>query len=150
MRAVICGAGVAGLTLASQLGRSGWDVLILEREAGPTEGGYLVDLASEGLLAAERMGLLRTLRQTSEQISRVCWVDGAGNTIANVKIRERGFSRGSGATKVLRGDLERVLLESLPSSVEVRFGFDVAEVRTPSGRVELTLRPRGQSTADLL
>jgi 2-polyprenyl-6-methoxyphenol hydroxylase-like FAD-dependent oxidoreductase len=63
MRAVICGAGVAGLTLASQLGRAGWEVVILERESGPADGGYLVDLVGEGLRAAKRMGLFRVLRE---------------------------------------------------------------------------------------
>lgn len=59
-------------------------------------------------------------------------------------------SRGVTSLKMLRGDLERVLLKSLPPSVDVRFGFDVAEVRTPSDRVELSLRPGGHLTADLL
>jgi 2-polyprenyl-6-methoxyphenol hydroxylase-like FAD-dependent oxidoreductase len=51
---------------------------------------------------------------------------------------------------MLRGDLECALLQNLPRSVDLRFGFDVAEVRTPPGCVELTLRPGGSLTADLL
>jgi 2-polyprenyl-6-methoxyphenol hydroxylase-like FAD-dependent oxidoreductase len=55
MRAVICGAGVAGLTLATQLGHAGWDVIVLERGSGPLCDGFLVELAHEGYLPAERM-----------------------------------------------------------------------------------------------
>jgi 2-polyprenyl-6-methoxyphenol hydroxylase-like FAD-dependent oxidoreductase len=150
MRAVICGAGVAGLTLASELGRAGWKVVLLDRESGPADGGYLVDLTGEGLLAAQRMFLLPALRDTAQPVSRVCWVDGTGKIIANVGIEGAGSSRGIGALKILRGDLERVLLQNLPPSVDLRFGFDVAEMRTPPGRVELTLRPGGRLTADLL
>jgi 2-polyprenyl-6-methoxyphenol hydroxylase-like FAD-dependent oxidoreductase len=144
VRAVICGAGVAGLSLATQLARAGWEVVLLERDAGPCDGGYLVDIAGEGLMAAERLGLVRVLRERAEQVSRVCWVDASGNTIANVD------SEGDGALKMLRGDLEQALLENLPPSVDLRFGFDVSEVRTPEGRVEVTLRPGGKLTADLL
>jgi 2-polyprenyl-6-methoxyphenol hydroxylase-like FAD-dependent oxidoreductase len=76
-------------------------------------------------------------------------VDAAGNSIADVDVPVQIRSQ-RGALKVLRGDLERVLLRALPSNVEVRFGFDVAEIRTPPGRVELTLRPGGSVEADLL
>lgn len=146
MRAVICGAGVAGLSLATQLARAGWDVVLLERDVGPGEGGYLVDISGEGLLAAEHMGVLPLLRERAEQVSRVCWVDGSGNRIANVDVDTDGLS----ALKMLRGDLEQALLENLPPSVDLRFGFDVREVRTPEGRIEVTLRPGGTLTADLL
>lgn len=149
MRAVICGAGVAGLTLASQLGQSGWDVLVLEREPAPAAGTYLVDLADDALVVADRIGVLPELREIGERTSRVRWVDGAGRAIADVDVPVEIRAQ-RGALKVLRGDLERVLLRALPANVEVRFGFDVAQIRTPPGRVELTLGPGGQVNADLL
>jgi 2-polyprenyl-6-methoxyphenol hydroxylase-like FAD-dependent oxidoreductase len=150
MRAVICGAGVAGLTLATQLGRAGWDVVVLDRECGPATGGYLVDLSGEGLLAAQRLGLMSAVRETAQPVSRVCWVNGTGETIASIDIDTADPSRGASGLKLLRGDLEQALLQSLSPSVDLRFGFDVAEVRTPPGQVELTLRPGGRLTADLL
>lgn len=55
MRAVICGAGVDGLTPASQLAKSGWDVLLLERESAPKTGAFLTDLADDGPAAGERV-----------------------------------------------------------------------------------------------
>jgi 2-polyprenyl-6-methoxyphenol hydroxylase-like FAD-dependent oxidoreductase len=149
MRAVICGAGVAGLTLASQLSQSGWDVLILEREGAPAAGAFLVDLADDGLAAAERIGVLSKLREVGECITRVRWVDGRGSSIADVNVPMEVRSQ-RGTLKVLRTDLERVLLEALPSNVEVRFGFDVSDIRTPLGSVEMALRPSGHTKADLL
>lgn len=149
MRAVICGAGVAGLTLASQLAQSGWDVLVLEREPAPARGTFLVDLADDALVVAERIGVLPQLREVGERITRVRWVDGSGRPIADIDVPAEVRAQ-RGALKVLRGDLERALLNALPSNVEVRFGFDVAEIRNPPGSVELTLRPSGHMTADLL
>jgi 2-polyprenyl-6-methoxyphenol hydroxylase-like FAD-dependent oxidoreductase len=35
MKAVICGAGIAGLTLAHQLAAQGWEVTLLEQASGP-------------------------------------------------------------------------------------------------------------------
>jgi 2-polyprenyl-6-methoxyphenol hydroxylase-like FAD-dependent oxidoreductase len=149
MKAVICGAGVAGLTLATQLGRGGWQVIVLERECGPTSSGYLVDLAGKGLAAAERLGLLPQLKEAGKLVDSVRWVDERGRQIAEVDLQEppRSYLRG---LKILRGDLERILLEGLPSNVEVRFGFDVAGIRTPTDSVEVELRPTGHITADVL
>jgi 2-polyprenyl-6-methoxyphenol hydroxylase-like FAD-dependent oxidoreductase len=138
------------LTLASQLSRAGWQVVLLEQESGPAEGGYLVDLTGEGLLAAQRMGLLTELRETAQPVSRVCWADETGKVIANLDVEAPDSPRGISTLKMLRGDLERVLLQNLPASVDLRFGFDVAEVRTPPGRIELALRPGGHLTADVL
>ena len=42
MRAMVCGAGIAGLTTAGLLARSGWDVDLVEHAAGP-RGGYMMD-----------------------------------------------------------------------------------------------------------
>jgi 2-polyprenyl-6-methoxyphenol hydroxylase-like FAD-dependent oxidoreductase len=149
MKAIICGAGVAGLTLAAQLGRGGWQVTVLERECGPAGSGYLVDVAGKGLAAAERLGLLPRLQEAGKLVDRVRWVDERGRQIANVDLQgpSRSYTRG---WKILRDDLERILLESLPSNVEVRFGFDVAAIRTPAERVEVSLRPAGQIHADVL
>lgn len=35
MKALICGAGISGLTLAGRLGHHGWDVLLVEQAPGP-------------------------------------------------------------------------------------------------------------------
>ena len=149
MRAVICGAGVAGLTLASELGKSGWDVLLLERESAPKTGAFLVDLADDGLAAAERMGVLPKLRELGERITRVRWLNGAGSPIADIEVPIPIRSQ-RGALKILRSDLERVLLDELPANVEVRFGFDVTQIRVPPGGVGIALTPNGHMRADLL
>ena len=41
MRVIICGAGIAGLSLAWWLARDGWDVLIVERAPGLRDEGAL-------------------------------------------------------------------------------------------------------------
>src|SRR3954462_15333257 len=126
MRAVICGAGVAGLTLAAQLGRAGWDVVLLDPGTGPVNGDYLIDLGSEGLAAADQMGVLPAVREGAQPVSRICWVYEAGSVVANVNVDTDESSKGIGTLKMLRGDLECALLQNLPRSVDLRFGFDVA------------------------
>jgi len=149
MKAVISGAGVAGLTLAAQLGNGGWDVIVVERDPAPSRSNYLVDLEGQGLVAAGRLGLMTRLLELGERVSRVCWVNDKGGQIAELDLTENARAHHQGI-KILRGDLERALLESLPQSVEVRFGFDVSQIRTPADGVDITLRPGGLLKADVL
>jgi 2-polyprenyl-6-methoxyphenol hydroxylase-like FAD-dependent oxidoreductase len=44
MRALICGAGIAGLTLTRRLGAMSWDVDLVERALSLRDEGYLIDV----------------------------------------------------------------------------------------------------------
>ena len=48
MKVVICGAGIAGLTLGWWLARDGWDVVIIEKAAAVRDEGYMIDFMSSG------------------------------------------------------------------------------------------------------
>jgi 2-polyprenyl-6-methoxyphenol hydroxylase-like FAD-dependent oxidoreductase len=76
--AVVCGAGIAGLTVAGELARAGWAVTVLERSPARREHGYLVDFFGPGFDAAEEMGLLPRLRELAHDVDVVCFVDGSG------------------------------------------------------------------------
>jgi 2-polyprenyl-6-methoxyphenol hydroxylase-like FAD-dependent oxidoreductase len=150
MRAVICGAGVAGLTLASRLGQFGCDVLLIEPASVPKPGEYVVDITDEGLSAAGYLGVRPRLNEHRVDVSRVRWLDSGGRGIARVDLGKRSAPRSGDSVKILRGELERVLLEQLPPSVETRFGYDIAEVRALENSVEIELSQGGCEHADLL
>lgn len=59
MKAVVCGAGIAGLALARQLSTRGWDVVVVEKAPGPRTQGYMIDFFGAGYDAAEAMGSCR-------------------------------------------------------------------------------------------
>lgn len=61
MKVAICGAGIAGLTLAWWLSRAGHDVVVFERAPRLRTGGYMLDFFRSGWEVAERMGLLPAL-----------------------------------------------------------------------------------------
>ncbi len=150
MRAVVCGAGIAGLTLAWWLERDGWEVVLVERAAGPRDEGYMIDFFGSGYDVADRMGLLPRLRDIQTSITRVCYVDPAG--------RGRGWfdyaavvgGLGGRAFTFLRGDLERVLYEALDGRVPVRYRTTVEAVTPRAGSVTVTLSDGTVEEADLL
>ncbi|MBV8933408.1 MAG: FAD-dependent monooxygenase, partial [Kutzneria sp.] len=59
---LICGAGIAGTTLAYWLSRSGLKPTVVEHAPAPRPGGQAVDLRGAGRIVVERMGLLGRVR----------------------------------------------------------------------------------------
>jgi 2-polyprenyl-6-methoxyphenol hydroxylase-like FAD-dependent oxidoreductase len=72
---IICGAGIAGLTLAWWLQRDGWHVEIVEHAPGPSAGGYMIDFFGSGYDVAEPMGLLPQLRKVHTTIEELTYVN---------------------------------------------------------------------------
>lgn len=149
MHAVICGAGVTGLALAAQLGRSGWKVVILT-SAQSSGGGFLVKLCDEGLDAARRLGLMPYLMEHREPVVGLHWIDRFGRTIAHTAARQSRHRDPSDCITVLRRNLEQGLLAQMPDNVEVRSGCNVTALRTPRGGVEIVLGTGETLRADLM
>ncbi|MDL5158816.1 FAD-dependent oxidoreductase [Actinomycetospora termitidis] len=131
-RALVVGAGIAGLAAATSLHRAGWRVTVCERAPARRTGGYFVRLAPEGVQAAERLGVDEALRSRLPADGIITGVDGRGRTTSRVDaaIVEDGVS-----LALVRGDLEAALWDGLPAEVEVRFSTAPRAVRD-DGTVE--------------
>lgn len=151
MRILICGAGVAGLSLAGCLGRQGHHVLVVERSPRLREGGYMIDFFGPGFDVAERLGLLPRLAAIHDPVDRLIFADAAGHARVSVQydvlrrrlFRDRHFN-------FLRADLEGVLFDALPSRRVVQFGLTVVAVEQDSDGVRATLSDGRVVETDLL
>ena len=117
-RALVVGAGVAGLAAAASLDRAGWDVVVCERAAERRTGGYFVRLAPEGLAAAGRLGAAGALRTRLPADGVITGVDARGRTVSRV---EASLADDPEALALVRGDLEAALWAARPERVAVRF-----------------------------
>ncbi|MGW5866682.1 FAD-dependent oxidoreductase [Streptomyces sp. NPDC055239] len=131
----IIGAGLGGLTLARVLHVHGIQATVYEAEASATaraQGGMLdihEDNGQPALQAADLMDEFRGLVLEGREATRVLASDG---TVLFDDDSERG------RPEVLRGELRRILLESLPAGT-VRWGHKVSGVRAiGGGRHEVT------------
>jgi 2-polyprenyl-6-methoxyphenol hydroxylase-like FAD-dependent oxidoreductase len=151
MRILICGAGVAGLSLAGCLGRQGHEVLVVERSPRLREGGDMIDFFGPGFDVAERLGLLTRLAAIHDPVDRLIFADAAGHERVSVRydvlrrrlFRDRHFNS-------LRADLEGVLFEALPSRRVVQFGLTVVAVGQDCQGVRATLSDGRVVEMDLL
>ncbi|WP_369214281.1 FAD-dependent oxidoreductase [Streptomyces flavofungini] len=145
----IIGAGLGGLVLARVLHVHGIPATVYEGEASPTaraQGGMLDIHDHNGQPALAAAGLteeFRGLVLEGHQASRALAPDGG------VLLDEPDDGTG-GRPEVQRGELRRILLESLPGGT-VRWGHKVTGVRAlGAGRHEVTFADGTTTVTDLL
>ncbi|MEU6552874.1 NAD(P)/FAD-dependent oxidoreductase [Streptomyces sp. NPDC046915] len=145
----IIGAGLGGLTLARVLHVHGIPAAVYEADASPsarTQGGMLDIHDYNGQLALEAAGLMdefRAIVLEGRQAMRVFDTDGT-------VLFEQDDDGTGGRPEAMRGDLRRILLDSLPAGT-VRWGHKVSGVRTlGDGRHEVTFADGGTVDARLL
>jgi 2-polyprenyl-6-methoxyphenol hydroxylase-like FAD-dependent oxidoreductase len=150
MKAVICGAGIAGLALASRLAAAGWDVTVLESAPSLHNEGYMVELFGSGFEASSRIGLLPAIREVSYDFDAIRWVGSGGRTSARLRYSTLQNLFDGKLLSLLRGDLQRAVLDLLPEVVELRFSQRVVQIRAPVGAVEIHLASGEVERADVL
>ncbi len=145
----IIGAGVGGLTLARVLHVHGIPATIYEAEPSAearTQGGQLDIHEHNGQLALEAAALtneFRAIIHEGGEASRV--LDQHGTVLLDEPDDGTG-----GRPEVLRGDLRRILLESLPAET-IQWGKKVTGVAAlGAGRHELTFADGSTVSTELL
>ncbi|MFD6282178.1 FAD-dependent oxidoreductase [Streptomyces sp. NPDC060209] len=143
----IIGAGLGGLTLARVLHIHGIPATVYEAEASPaarSQGGMLDIHDDNGRPALQAAGLMdefRGLVLEGREATRVLASDG---TVLFDDDSPRG------RPEVLRGELRRILLDSLPAGT-VRWGHKVSGVRSlGGGRHEVTFADAATTVTNLL
>lgn len=145
----IIGAGLGGLVLARVLHRHGVRATVYEAESSPdarTQGGQLDIHAHNGQVALAAAGLTEAFRaiiHAGASASRVLDMHGRA-------LLDKPDEGESTRPEVLRGDLRRILLDSLPEGT-VRWGKKLADVAALGvGRHELTFTDGARAQTDLL
>ncbi|MEU0312951.1 FAD-dependent oxidoreductase [Nocardioides sp. NPDC006273] len=157
-RAVIVGAGIAGLGAALRLHQAGWDVLVVERTPQRRTGGYAVTFAGIGYDAAERMGILPELVRRHITPDRMDYMRPDGRIKFSVPGPTVRAMVGDRSLNVLRGDIEDVLFTALSNrasgqssnTVQLRFGTTIHDVQQDPDGVDVTLEDGTVERADLL
>ncbi|GAA1684370.1 FAD-dependent monooxygenase [Nonomuraea maheshkhaliensis] len=150
MRAIIIGAGIAGLATALRLHQAGWDTLIVERAPARRGGGYAVTFGGIGYDAAERMGILADLRAQAFDTTELVYHKPNGERRFSLDRATIAATTGPRSITILRGDLEAVLYDKVRGRTEIRFGTTLTHVDQDDQAVRVSLTDGTVEEADLL
>lgn len=150
MKAVICGAGIAGLATAHELARRGWEVTLLERAPAPRGQGFMIDFFGPGYDAAERMRVLPRLAEIGYRVQELRYHDDAGRVRNRLSYHRVADALDGRVFSILRPELEAVLRGALPAGVRELFGTSVRSVDDRGDAVEVTTTGGDVLRADLL
>jgi 2-polyprenyl-6-methoxyphenol hydroxylase-like FAD-dependent oxidoreductase len=149
-KAIVVGAGIAGLATALRLHQIGWQPLIVERAPARRSGGYAVTFSGIGYDAAERMGVLPALTERHITPDKMVYVKPNGDTRFAVPGKTVRAMLGQRALNILRGDIEDVLYQAIRAHIEIRFATTIDAVTQDTDGVDVTLSDGTTERADLL
>ncbi|MBA9005185.1 FAD-dependent monooxygenase [Thermomonospora cellulosilytica] len=149
MRALISGAGTAGLSLAFWLRRHGFTVTVVERSSALRPGGHAIDIRGAALEVVSRMGLLEEIRRARTGYRGMSMLDGDGDEI--FRSTESTYSGGrfdNDDVELLREDLTRILFEH--TLAEYIFGDSITALREHADGVHVTFERSEPRDFDLV
>ena len=129
MNVLICGAGIAGLTLAFWLLRGGHTVTVVEKSPSLRDEGYMMDFFGSGYDVAEKMDLLAELEQIHYLIPRFAFLNSKGSEKFSVSYGAFRGLWGGRHFNFMRGDLERVLYSRVKDEIRLQFGTTIRSFR---------------------
>lgn len=151
MRVLICGGGIAGLSLAGCLHAAGHRPVVVERAPGLRDEGYMVDFFGSGYDTLERLGLGAEVARIDYPIARLAFVDADGAERMSLPyplLRKRLFD--DRHFNFMRGDLERVLAQWIAGKVEIRYKNTVEAIDQRADGVRVTLGDGKVEDVDLV
>lgn len=151
MRVLISGAGIAGLTAAYWLHQYGFEIDIVERSSGPQDRlGYAIDFWGPGFSVLEKMNLAEKLQLKNNALKEFVFINEQGIQESSFSIPKLRQLLNNRVFAILRGDLEKGLLDVFPNQLNIQYGTFVDHLIDQGDNVVVTFNNKIEKTYDLV
>jgi len=147
---LICGAGIAGPTLAYWLKAADFEPTLVERAPALRSGGYVIDFWGLGYDLAERMGLLAEINRVGYRVQEMRIVNDAGRRVAGFGTGVFSALTDGRYVTLQRSELSRLLYETLNGQIESIFGDEIIALEEEPDYVRVRLAHHGERRYDLV
>ena len=148
MKILVSGAGVAGLSLARDLGMRGHQLTIVERADRLRGNGSPIDVRGDAIEVAEKMGILPAVRDARIRMTeQVHFVDENGAAVGRLP---DDIGDSSDDIEITREDLARILADALPRTVDLRLSESVNSIAEHDDRVDVGFASGTAESFDLV
>lgn len=149
-RILISGVGIAGPALAYWLNKYGFEITLVEQAPTFRDGGYIIDFWGVGYDLAEKMNLLSDLRKKAYDAKQIRFVDKNELTVGGFSFEAIRSQMKNRMFSICRGDLARVIFESVQDSCETIFGDSIVSVTEKKDAVVVSFNSRTTREFDLV
>lgn len=126
-RALVCGAGISGLTAGIFLARMGWEVTVFEKDDELRVAGAGLNLWPNGVRVLKELGLGSQYEAISASLDYYRTFSSTGDVVAVDDVRDWRDRYGAALSGVYRRDLSRLLSSTLGSD-RLRLGQQLVRV----------------------
>lgn len=149
MNILISGCGIAGITAAIYLERTGHHVTIIDRTTSPQHRGHGLSLKGFGVEIVKQLGLYDKLVAKEILITQYTTFDATGRFIR--RFPRALIDQSTGRTiAVSRADLHEILFKALPACVEKRYNSTITSLSASHDGVIAMFNDRPSTKFDIV
>ncbi|MCK0195945.1 FAD-dependent monooxygenase [Ancylobacter sp. 6x-1] len=148
-RALVCGAGIGGLSAGLALARIGWDVTVFERDEELRTAGAGLNLWPNGVRVLKELGLGPHYAAISASLRTYRTFSSTGEVVAIDDVSDWPERYGAALSGVYRRDLSRMLADALGAG-RLQLGRRVVAVAQDGDTVSCRFADGGSAEGDLL
>ncbi len=149
-RVLISGAGIAGPSLAWWLAKFGFEPTVIEIAPQFRSAGYMIDFWGKGFEIAGKMGLGSEIERRGYHVQEVRFVDSADRRVGGFHTKPFYRATDGRFISLPRGELAEAIWDSLPATVETRFGDEIATVEEAGEALKVGFAGGASDTFDLV
>jgi 2-polyprenyl-6-methoxyphenol hydroxylase-like FAD-dependent oxidoreductase len=147
---MIIGAGIGGLTAAVALQRAGRDVVVFERMDALKEFGAGFTMNSNAVTAIRELGLDKAVEEAGAELKRFVHRTRKGKLIAEWPTEQISRNVGAPIVGISRAGVQRILVDALGDSVEIRYDHECVGVEQDGSGVTARFANGGEERGAVL
>lgn len=147
-KVLIVGAGVAGLTCALWLEKSGFSPVVIERADTIRGGGFLVSLSHHAYQSAARLGLMDEIEARGCGIRSSGYYDPSGRSL--LELDYPALFGGVELVQIMRDELVDILYTAAKEKLEIRFNQTVTSLTQDDNGVDVNFASGKKDRFDLV